>query len=615
MSDTASPNPPVTLRRATATMAVGTLVSRITGVGRIVALGYALGTGLASGSPADAYNLSNTIPNIVQDLVLGGILSATFIPVFVARLATREEDDAWEAISAVVSATLIVLGVASVVFLIASPFIIDGLTVLRHAPGERKVATELLILFVPQLACYTFAALAAALLNARGKFGAPTFVPIANNVVAMIVLFAFASIEKHPTLTGLESDRSALILLGLGTSAGVAVQALLLLPSLRRADLHLRFILNFRHEAVETILRLSGWTFGLVVANQLSLLVVLALFDKIAGGVSAYTYAYTFFQLPYGVVTISVMSAVTPDLAARWARRDPVGFKRRWARGLRGILAIVLPAAAGELILAKPLVAVLLGYHASTPAATTLTAQALAMLALGLPGFCIFLYTVRAFQAMQNLRTAFWLYVLENGVNILVAIALVGPMGVRGVALSISIAYTVAAVAALLVLRDRLAGLDWIIVARPLGRVALATIALVAAAAIGSNLSASESPLGLLERVVVGTILGSVAYLAVVSTLGFLSQQARGTRGRRPPRTEPPDPRSPGPPPSDSPTPPAGTPVTRLSSGPSRISSGTQGRPQDPRGPGRPSGAHGGQVVMLVASPNEPVRGRLTTDP
>jgi putative peptidoglycan lipid II flippase len=516
-------------------MAVGTLVSRVTGVGRIVALGYALGTGVSGGSPADAYNLANTIPNIVQDLVLGGILSATFIPVFVARLATRDEDDAWEAISAVVSVTLAVLAAASVLFLAAAPLIVDGLTVLRPSPGERQVATYLLILFVPQLACYTFAALGAALLNARGRFGPPTFVPIANNVITIAVLIAFSVVARRPTLGGLESDRPELILLGLGTTAGVAAQALLLLPSLRRAGLHLRFHLDWRHEAVATILRLSGWTFGLVVANQLSLLVVLALFNKIPGGISAYTYAYTFFQLPYGVVAISVMSAVTPELAARWARGDPAGFRRRWAGGLRGILAVVLPSAAGLLILAKPLVAVLLGYHASSPSQTTPTAQALAMLALGLPGFCVFLYTVRAFQAMQDLRTAFLLYVVENGVNVVLAIVLVGPLGVRGVALSISVAYTIAAFAGLLVLRSRLGGLDWAIVSRPFGRVALATVALVAAAAIGSNLSASESPLGLAGRVLAGTALGSVAYLVVAFAVGALEHRNRQSpkgRGR-----------------------------------------------------------------------------------
>ena len=245
MTVVSNDGPPVTLRRATATMAVGTLLSRVTGVGRIIALGYALGTGIGKGSPADAYNLPNTIPNIVQDLVLGGILSATFIPVFVARLATRDEDDAWEAISAVVSVTLVVLAVASVLFLAAAPFIVDGLTVLRHSPGERNVATYLLILFVPQLACYTFAALGAALLNARGRFGAPTFVPIANNVITIV---GAASCSRRFDATrhsrGSKPTAPMLILLGLGTTAGVAAQALLLMPSLRRAGLRLRFRLD-----------------------------------------------------------------------------------------------------------------------------------------------------------------------------------------------------------------------------------------------------------------------------------------------------------------------------------------------------------------------------------
>ena len=514
-------------------MAAGTLLSRVTGVGRIVALGYALGTGLSNGSPADAYNLSNTIPNIVQDLVLGGILSATFIPVFVARLATRDEDEAWDAISAVVSVTLVVLAVASVVFLVLTPWIIDALTVLRHTPVERTVATDLLILFVPQLACYTFAALGGALLNARGRFGPPTYVPIVNNVVTIVALLAYAHFAKHPTLAGLQADRGDLVLLGLGTSAGVALQALLLLPSLRRAGLKLHLRIDFRHEAVGTILRLSGWTFGLVATNQIALLVVLALFNKVPGGVSAYTYSYAFFQLPYGVVAISVMSAVTPDLAARWARHDPGGFRKRWASGLRGILAVVLPSAAGELILAKPLVAVLLGYHASNPASTTPTAQALAMLALGLPGFCVFLYAIRALQAMQDLRSAFFLYVVENLTNVVLAILLVGPLGVRGVALSISIAYTFAAVCALAVVRPKLGGLDWHVVARPMGRVALATIALVAAAAIGSNLSASETAFGLAGRVLLGTACGAVAYLVVAFAMGALEYRGRA----RPPHS------------------------------------------------------------------------------
>jgi putative peptidoglycan lipid II flippase len=134
---------------------------------------------------------------------------------------------------------------------------------------------------------------------------------------------------------------------------------------------------------------------------------------------------------------------------------------------------------------------------------------------------------------MQNLRTAFLLYVLENALNVILAIILVGPLGIRGVALSISIAYTVAAVVALLVLRTQLGGLDWAVVSKPFGRVLLATVALVAAAAIGSNLSASQSPLGLAARVLTGFVFGGVAYVVVAFSVGALEQRNKQIRRAR----------------------------------------------------------------------------------
>ncbi|HUI03159.1 MAG TPA: lipid II flippase MurJ, partial [Acidimicrobiales bacterium] len=141
------------LGRATAVMAVGTTLSRVTGVLRLAALTYAVGTLALS----DSYNLANTLPNIVQDVILGGVLSATFVPVFVHRLTTRDDEEAWEAVSAVVSVTMIVIAVASVVFLLAVPFVIDATTALNHnaqAAAGRAVAKDLLFLFVPQLTCY-----------------------------------------------------------------------------------------------------------------------------------------------------------------------------------------------------------------------------------------------------------------------------------------------------------------------------------------------------------------------------------------------------------------------------------------------------------------------------
>ncbi|MGA2037009.1 MAG: lipid II flippase MurJ [Acidimicrobiales bacterium] len=259
------------------------------------------------------------------------------------------------------------------------------------------------------------------------------------------------------------------------------------------------------------------------------------------GAVSAYTYAYTFFQLPYGVVAVSIMAATAPELTTHWAMGDVGAFRRRMAVGLRAMLAMIVPATAGLLVLARPLVALLLGHGASTLANTVPTASALAMLALGLPGFCLFLYAIRVLQSVQDLRSAFWLYVLENGINIVFAVALARPLGVRGIALSISIAYTLASLAALARVRSRVHGLGAQWLTRPLSHVLFACVALVAGAVLGSNVTASQTGFGLLARVALGVAAGAIAYVLAAGVLARLTSRPhsgpgpeRGPFGRGP---------------------------------------------------------------------------------
>jgi putative peptidoglycan lipid II flippase len=522
-------------------MAAGTGMSRFTGVLRILALAYALGTTHL----ATSYNLANTTPNMLYDIVLGGVLSATFIPVFVDRLATRGEREAWRAISAIVTLSAVVLVVMTVVFWLAAPQIIGAFTALDHArtavqqqtlDRERAVATSLLRWFVPQVALYGFIALATALLNTRRRFVAPMWVPIANNVVAVVVLLWFRQIAgPHPSLAEVQTSHGQLVLLGLGTTLGVALQALLLAFAMRGARLsRLRWRWNPRHEAVRTVMKLGGWTFGFVVANQVALYVVLALAVGASGPdpVSAYTYAYTFFQMPYAVVAVSVMSAVTPDLAEKWTTHDLVAFRHRLAGGLRAMLAVILPAALGMLLLAKPAVALLLGHGATTIGGTTDTGAALAMFSLGLPGFCVFLYVVRVLQAMQRTRVAFWLYLVENGTNIVLAVLLVHPLGVRGLALSLSVAYTVAAVCGLAVLRGWMGTLGGPRTWAPIRRVVSATVVMGAAVLVASNISGAQHGFGLLLRVGLGVVIGIAVYLGMAAVLARHAERTRRGRWR-----------------------------------------------------------------------------------
>jgi putative peptidoglycan lipid II flippase len=518
---------------ATAGMAVGTALSRITGVIKLIVLVYAIGTQWF----ADGYNLANNTPNMIHDIVLGGVLSATFVPVFVDRLSTRKGPEAWRAISAVTTMTIAVLAVASVIFWFAVPEIINIYTVANHtaqAPQQRAEAVTLLKWFVPQLAFYGLISLFTALLNARRKFAMPMFVSVANNLVVIAALLWFHAVVGNLSLSAIARHASFLAILGLGTTLGVVVQAVLLLPSLHRADLHIKFVWDPGHEAMRTIMRLAGWTFGLVLANQLALTIILVLADgdKTTGAVSAYTYAYTFFQLPYGIVAVSIMSAVAPSLAERWALRDTTGFRRRMSYGLRGMLAIIIPATVGMLILSHVLSDLIFAHGATSAAGAGTIGSTLAMFSLGLPGFCVFLYMTRVLQAMQDTRTAFYLYVVENVINVVVGLALVGPLGVRGLALSLSIAYSVTAVLAVSVLRGRLGGLGGDQVSQPVKRVVISSAVMAVVTVLAVNVSSAQSGFGVFLRVALAVVVGLLAYAGTAALLAARAAKHRG--GPRP---------------------------------------------------------------------------------
>lgn len=508
---------------ATAYVAAGTLLSRVTGLLRILVAIYALGYS----SLSDSFNLANNTPNIVHDLVLGGILTATFVPVFVSHLATRSEKQAVESISAVLTLAGGVLIAATVVFYLAAPYIIDLYTVGSHGPAiatERQVATYLLRLFSPQLLAYGAISLMTAVLNTARRFSAPAFTPILNNVVAIAILLAFAAIGHTHSLTQVRGDHRLMLLLGVGTTLGVVVQALALVPSLLSCGLRVRPRWRPDDPAVREIISLSGWTFGFVIANQLAVFVVSAIAVSIgAATLTAYTYASTFFQLPFGIVAVSVMTTLSPVLAARFAKGDMAGFARHFGLGLRRTLAGVIPAVVGYLLLARPAISLIslgAGHHSG---GAHLTATMLELLALGLPGFSTYLLAILAFQAMRDTWTPFFLYLLENGLNIVLAFVFRSTLGGRGLALSLAVAYSVAAIAALAMLRAHVGGLGGLIVVRYVVRTIICSLIMAFVVALVLAGVGSDQGIGLLERVVAGVVAGVVTYSLAAGLAGSLA--------------------------------------------------------------------------------------------
>jgi len=504
-------------------MASGTLVSRVTGLLRVVMLAWVLGLT----SISDAFNLANTVPNMLFDLVLGGIATATFIPVFVERLALDGERRAWKSISSVITGSLIVLVVASVASWILAPEIIHAFTVLQSPSAarstevlaeQRSVATELLRWFVPQIFFYGVIGIATALLNIRHRFGVATWVPVANNVVCIGVLLWFHLVDPTPLLAALSGSRD-LLWLGLGTTFGVAVQFLCLVPSLARSDLgRLSFRLDLKDPAVRAVSRLGSWTLMVVFANQTSLFVVLAYAFGIGGSgpVSAYTYGWAIMLMPYAVVVVSVLAALTPQLARFATDQDFAGLSERLRFGLRQSLVIIIPCTLVLIILSQPIAAILLNHANAVHKISAGTV--LAILSAGLPGFTIFILCVRGLQAMQRARQVFVLYLVENALTIVLCV-LLGRHSLTGLMASVSIGYSATALLALVVLARHhvniITGVWSVHVRRSLwaSLVASLVMALVYAGPTWSR------GLGLIARFGAAIIVGVLAYGLVVVAL------------------------------------------------------------------------------------------------
>ncbi|HVL05202.1 MAG TPA: murein biosynthesis integral membrane protein MurJ [Acidimicrobiales bacterium] len=522
-SDTDEDLPP-NLGRSAVVMAVGTTLSRVTGLGRLVAMAFALG--VTESRLADSYNIANTMPNVVYELILGGVLTSVFIPVLVEELRKKRDDDAWESVSALVTTSAVVVLAITVLAVVGAPWIIRLFT-FRLSGAEQaqqqELATFFLRFFAPQIAFYGFAAIAGGLLNAHDRFAIPMFAPIANNLVVIATFLGFAAIVSGtPDAAGVGTTLSHKLLLAMGTTGGVAVMALAHWPSVRKLPGKLRWRPNFRHPSVRKLGRLSLWTLGYVVANQLSFSVGLVLANGVQGGPTAMFTAFAFFQLPYGVAAVSIMTALVPRMSAQAVEGDDDGFRASVGTGMRLMGLVLLPATAAYLVLSRPIVTTLLEHGVMSPNSSRLVAEVLDMFAIGLVPFSFYLLLLRAFYARQDAKTPTLINVVLNTVYALFSLIFFPAFRVQGLAFAHSLCYVCGAVLAGVVLSRRMGGLGTARTWRALGRAAAASLVAAGAmvlAVAGVNSVMGPSGVRALVQSVAGLIAGGIAFVGAAKVL------------------------------------------------------------------------------------------------
>jgi putative peptidoglycan lipid II flippase len=506
---------PGDLLRANATVAVGTLASRITGFARMALVLWLVETALA-----DAFNTANNVPNVLYELVLGGVLSASVIPLFTQFADARDS----ESTSAVLSTALVALIPVTIVATAASWLIIRLYTLWPpkgiNIDHFRSVATLFAYLLIPQIFFYGATFLLSALLNAHRRFVAAAWAPVVNNVLVILILGSLAGrVKKDRTLEAAFLNRNVVFVIGGASTLGIIAMTLFLLPAVRGTNVKLRFKPDRNHPAVLRIIKLSKWTLGYTIANQVSLYLMTVLARPGSAQLTIFQVGYLLISLPIGLFAASINTTFGPEMARARLAHDRLGLIEHVSLGLRSLAALLLPVSAGLIAMARPIISILLEHGFFKGKNPSLLAGTVAAFAVGLFALGGFLFILRGFYAHNDTRTPFALNVVQNGLAILFAVLLVGKLGVAGLAWATSLAYIITLGLALASLSNKLRGIGLRDLLLSLGRLALGAIVAGEVAWLLSHLVGSDTGGGALLRVAAGVVFGGATYIA---TLAFL---------------------------------------------------------------------------------------------
>ncbi len=469
MSDEGREAPATSGRRllnATAVMASGTMVSRILGFGRAILLAFALGN---STRQVEMFGLATLIPNTLYMLFAGGALNTVLVPQIV-RAIKNDSDGGQTYVNRVMTAFLAALAGITVLMVAAVPWL---LTLWTDPQWQALPHWQSLVLVtyltMPQLFFYGAFFLVGQVLNAKDSFGPMMWAPIANNVVQIAVLLLYAMIWGQGLDTSAPFSTEQALLLGAGSTLGIVVQTLILIPFYRRTGFHYRPRWDLKGTGLGHTFHLAKWMMGYVALTLVAQAVVTRLATSaVVGGSGAgsnvYNQAYLIWVLPHSLLTVSLATAMLPQASRLAAVKDLIGVADEVQRATRLAVTFLVPAAIGLIVLAEPIARIAFS-HGQGAGDYHFVAWTLMAFAIGLVPYTIQYLYLRGFYALEDTRTPFLLQVIISGVNTALAIGfMVAWRDVDTVAPRLALAYSVSYLLGVwlshLSLRKRLVSLD-----------------------------------------------------------------------------------------------------------------------------------------------------------
>lgn len=437
--------------RAAGVVGAATLLSRIFGYVRDMVLASFFGAGMA----ADAFIAAFRIPNLLRRLFGEGSLSIAFVPVFAETMIKKDRQDGLRLAVSALKLLLVCLSVVTVIGVVVAPWVIRVV-----APGfsdsPEKMALTILLtrLMFPYVIFIGMVALCMGILNVLGHFAAPAIAPLLLNLAMIAAVFGAARFS--------DSETVQVIGLAGGVLLGGALQLALQLPFLLKQGLRFRMPSGLWHPAMKKVgILMLPTIFGAAV-YQINILVGTLLASLLPGGSVSYLYyADRLVQFPLGIFAHAAATAVLPTLSRQAANGDHAAMGNTFGHAMSLVLFITIPAMVGLIVLRDPIVALLFKRGAFDLQTTRLTADALLYYALGLWAFSAVRIVVPTFYALQDTRTPVKTATISIAANILIGMALMGPMRHCGLALATSLASMVNLVLLVLVLRKKLGVIRW----------------------------------------------------------------------------------------------------------------------------------------------------------
>jgi putative peptidoglycan lipid II flippase len=427
------------IARAASILALGNVASRILGLVRETVKANLFGaSGLLS-----AFNVAAYVPTSLFDLIVGGMVSSSLIPVFSDYAPEERRETLWQVVSSVLSvATAVLLIVVALVELFAPQ--VAGLVGANEFtdPALTAVSIRLMRVVTPAVLFLGLASILSGVLYALKRFTLPAFISAVYN--GTVVVVALLRPEKIDSLAW-------------GILFGAIFQVLLQLPALRDARLRWRF--DWQHPAIRRILRLYAPIVAGLVVNQLAVALSLNLATRTGDqSVSYMKFATTLTQFPLGLVVTALSIATLPTLSQQVAVL--ADFKRTLAEGLRLVITLILPATTGLFALAVPIVALLFQHGEFTAVDTDMTALVLRVYLVGLPFAAVDQMLVFASYARKDT----WRPALVGVVSIIVytitAVTLLKPLGLLSLMVADAVKHIIHTLIMLWLLQRHLEGLS-----------------------------------------------------------------------------------------------------------------------------------------------------------